>query len=207
MIKRRTGIYLIILLVITGLAGALNDNTVSKADRKAAIELMKENKIAVQKAVKGLSELQLNYKSSPENWSVKECVYHIVIAEKIFWDIFERSMQIPADPEKRITVKLNDEQIIKITEGRTNKVRTADIFEPMNAPYHSVDEALIVFNIMRNDHLKYMRTTTEDLRNHFADLPFGRIDCYQLYLVIGAHSNRHLQQIEELKTSAGFPKN
>ena len=42
MLKRTTGRFLITLLVITGLAGTVNDNTLSKTERKYAMSLMKD---------------------------------------------------------------------------------------------------------------------------------------------------------------------
>ena len=56
------------------------------------------------------------------------------------------------------------------------------------------------------DHIQYLKTTTEDLRNHVVQLPFGYIDSYQLCLMIAAHSNRHTQQLREVMAAAGFPK-
>jgi hypothetical protein len=44
------------------------------------------------------------------------------------------------------------------------------------------------------------------LRNHVASSPIGTYDAYQLILLIGAHSNRHTQQIEEVKADPNFPK-
>ena len=50
-----------------------------------------------------------------------------------------------------------------------------------------------------------MKTTTEDMRNHVAQMPMGSLIAYQLYIFIAAHSDRHTQQMNEVKTSAGFP--
>ena len=54
--------------------------------------------------------------------------------------------------------------------------------------------------------IDYVKNTDADLRNHVAILPFGSFDCYQMILFIAAHSNRHTQQIEEVKADANFPK-
>lgn len=32
------------------------------------------------------------------------------------------------------------------------------------------------------------------------------VDAYQLILLISAHTNRHVQQINDVKADAGFPK-
>ena len=200
------GRLLLSLLVITGLAGTLNNSTLSQKERKSVVSLMKDSKAGVIKSVKDLSDAQLNYKTGPDHWSVKECVYHIAISEKNLWDLLEKTLEGSANPEKRSEIKITDEQFVKMMEDRTFKVKTIEPFEPKNTPYKSVDEALDAFKTKRADHIKYMKATTEDLRNHVVQMPFGWIDCYQLCLMIGAHSNRHTQQINEVKADAGFPK-
>jgi hypothetical protein len=72
-------------------------------------------------------------------------------------------------------------------------------------PFKNVDEAITAFKSLRAEHIKYMKTTTEDLRNHVAQLPIGWVDCYQLCLFISAHSNYHMQQIEQAKEDLNFP--
>jgi PHP family Zn ribbon phosphoesterase len=206
MLKRTMGRILLTLLVITGLAGTINDSSLSKDERKVAIKLMKDTKADVLKSLKGLSDAQLNFKASPDRWSVKECMYHIAISEKNLWDLMEGTMKAPANPEKRSEIKVTDEQLIKMIEDRTDKVKTIAAFEPQNTPYKSLDEAVEAFKNRRMDHIKYMKSTTEDMRDHVVQMPFGMIDCYQLCLMMAAHSNRHTQQINEVKAEAAYPK-
>ena len=206
MLKRTTGRLLLTLLVITGLAGTLNNSSISKKERKSAISLMKDTRAEVLKSVKDLTNAQLNFKANPDHWSVKECVYHIAISEKNLWGMLEATLKSPANPEKRSEIKVTDDQFVKRLEDRTNKVKTAEPFEPKNTPYQSLDQALDAFKTGRADHIKYLKSTTEDLRNHVVQMPFGWIDCYQLCLMIAAHSNRHRQQIDEVKADPGFPK-
>jgi len=204
--KRKYGYILLTLLVVSGLAGIPTDNSLTQKERKLAGDLMKSTKTDVAKSVKGLSETQLNFKAAPDKWSVKECVYHIAISEKNIWGMLEATMKAPANPEKRSEIKMTDEQLIKTMEDRSFKVKTSEQFEPKNTPYKSLDEALSDFKNTRSDHIKYTKSTTEDLRNHVAQTPMGWIDCYQIILFMSAHSNRHTQQINEVKAEANFPK-
>lgn len=205
MLNRTTGRIMLTLLVITGLAGTINDNTISKEERKSALSLMKDTYKEVMKTVKGLSPEQLAYSPAADRWSVKDCMYHIAVSEKNLWSFFENSLKAPANPEKRTEIKVTDDQFVQMLEDRTNKVKTTETMEPRNSGYKSMEEALADFRANRMKNIKYMRTSTEDLRNHVVQLPFGWIDCYQLYLMIAAHSNRHMQQMKEVMQSAGFP--
>ncbi|HEX7845021.1 MAG TPA: DinB family protein [Chitinophagaceae bacterium] len=206
MLKRTKGRLLLTLLVITGLAGTIDNSVISGKERKVSVSLLKETKTDLSKAIKGLSEAQLNYKASPDRWSVRECVYHIAISEKNIWGLMEATMKAPANEEKRSEIKVTDEQFINMMKNRTNKVKTSETFEPKNTPYKSLDEALSDFKSNRAEHIKYIKSTTEDLRNHVAQLPFGWVDAYQLILMVGAHSDRHIQQINEVKADPNFPK-
>ena len=206
MLKRTTGLSLLTMLVITGLAGTINDFSISGKERKYAITLMKDTRDAVQDEVKGLSGAQLDYKEAPDRWSVKDCLFHIAAAEKALWKMFEASMKSPANPEKRADIKVTDEKVVTMVEDRvTVKAKAPEMLQPGNTGYKTAAEALADFKTTRTEHIKYMKTTTEDLRNHVSQMPVGPIDGYQLYLFIAAHSNRHTQQIQEIKKSPGFP--
>lgn len=205
--RRKTYNYLLLLfLVLSGLAGTPTSDVLSKKERKFAAEHMKNTKAEVQNAVKGLNATQLTYKVAADRWSVQECVFHIALSEKTLWAMLETSMKAGPTPERKKEVKMTDEDVIKRNEDRTNKRKTFPVLEPEAASYKSLDDALNDFKTMRTAHIKYIKATSEDLRNHFVQMPFGLIDCYQMTLFISAHSNRHVQQIIEVKSDPSFPK-
>jgi hypothetical protein len=205
--RRKTYNYLLLLFIVfSGLAGTPTDDVLSKKERKFAGDHMKNTKANLQDAIKGLTPAQLDYKVAADKWSVKECVYHIAISEKNLWAMLEASMKTPATPEKKKDLKVTDEQVVKMLEDRTNKVKTFPPFEPQNTPYKSLEEAMNDFKITRAAHIKYIKATSEDLRNHFVQMPFGLLDCYQLTLMISAHTSRHTLQLNEVKVDTNFPK-
>lgn len=61
---------------------------------------------------------------------------------------------------------------------------------------------------MRGDTIRFAETTNANLRDHGAmhSILKRPLDCVQWLLVISAHTERHTQQIEEVKKSAGYPK-
>jgi hypothetical protein len=199
------GYLLLALLVITGLAGTITSTSISGKERKFAASHLKDTKNDVLKSVKGLLQAQLDFKAAPDRWSIKECAYHIAIAEKDLWQMLDESLKKPANPEKRPEIKMTDDQVINMMEDRSKKIKTTESFEPKNTPFNTLDEAMESFKSLRAGHIKYMKTTTEDLRNHVIQLRVGWIDCYQLCLFMSAHSNRHTQQIEEVKADPNFP--
>lgn len=206
MLKRTKGRLLLTLLVITGLAGTLTDNSLDSKERKFAVNHLKETKNDLLKSVKGLSETQLNFKSSPDRWSIKECFYHIILTENGLWRMFEATMKEPTTPEKRADIKVSDGEVVKMITDRTQKRTAAEPFLPGKASWNSFAEAMDAFKQSRATHLKYTKTTTEDLRNHVFAMPFGSIDAYQFILFMSAHSSRHTQQIKEIKANPNFPR-
>ena len=183
------------------------DSPISEQERKNAIDLLQKTEQGVIDAVAGLSEAQLNFKAAPDRWSVLECVKHIAITEKDLWHLADSTIQASANPEKRSAIKATDEQLVQMVESREKKVKTFPPFEPQNTPYKSLDEALTSFKTDREKLIDYVKSTNDDLRNHVVTLAPGSFDSYQMILLIGAHSNRHTQQIEEVKADPNFPKN
>ncbi len=206
MLKRTKGRLLLTLLVITGMAGTLNNASLGSKERKFAVHHLKETKANLLKSVKGLSETQLNFKPAADRWSIKECFYHIILVENGLWAMFEATMKTPATPEKRSEIKVSDEEIIKMIENRSQKAKAAEPFLPAKASWKNMAEGITAFKASRGEHLKYVKNTTEDLRNHVFQLPFGSIDGYQFLLFMSAHSDRHTQQINEVKADPNFPK-
>jgi hypothetical protein len=205
MLKRTKGRLLLTLLVITGLAGTLKDTSLSHKERKTAMSLMKSTRVDVTKSIKGLSEAQLNFKISG-NWSIKECVYHIANSEKNLWAIVETSLKKQSNAEKRSKIKMTDEELIKMVEDKSFNLSSSEIFSTKNISYKSLTNAINTFRSKRTEHINYIKLTTEDLRNHVVQMPFGYIDCYQVCLMAASLSNRYSRQIEEIKAEPNFPK-
>jgi len=181
--------------------------TLSKKERKMATAHLKTTQKEVMKSIKGLSEAQLNFKSAPDRWSVKECMYHIALSENNLWQWVDGTLKAPANPDKRADIKMTDEQVIAGVSSRATKAKTFEALEPKSAKWANTDEALAAFLEGRSKLINYVKNTSDDMRNHVAmQSPVGALDAYQLILLISSHTNRHVQQINEVKADVGFPK-
>lgn len=181
------------------------DDKLTDAERLVAMTEMTATHDHLLTSLEGLSEQQLNFKSSPESWSIAECTEHIAISEGSFYGMLEGSLKVAADPSKRAEVRMTDEQLLAMIVDRTNKVKTQKPFEP-TGKFGSHAETVKAFKTKRIDNIKYIATTEDDLRNHYAEFPFGTIDAYQILLFMSGHSERHVLQIEEIMTNENFPK-
>jgi hypothetical protein len=203
--RSKYGYLLLALLVITGLAGTVTSTSITSKERKFASTHLKDTKVDVLKSIKGLSRKQLDFRAHRGEWSIRECIYHIAVSENTLWQLLQNTMKQPANPERRSDIKLTDDQVISMTEDKSIKFTTLPDLNSKSTHYKNLYEALESFRSIRTEHIKYMKTTTEDLRNHIAQLPVGWVDCYQICLFMSAHSNRLMQQIEELKAAPHFP--
>jgi uncharacterized damage-inducible protein DinB len=181
--------------------------SITKEERNFATKFLKQAQKNVFDKYKGLSEAQLTYKPAADRWSVEECLKHIAVTEQALWQMTEGNIKQAANPDKRSEIKVTDEQLIKMIESREKKVQTQDPFKPENTSFKTAADAIESFKTDREKLIAYVKSTDDDLRNHVVTMPFGQVDTYQMILFIGAHSNRHTQQIAEVMADPGFPKN
>ncbi|RYY60722.1 MAG: DinB family protein [Chitinophagaceae bacterium] len=207
MLQRTKGRLLLALLVVTGLAGKLGDNTLTKEERKSAVTMLKETRAKVTGAAEGLSSNQLNYKMTPEAWSISDCLSHIALTENLLWSTLENGMKRPANPEMRDSIRLKDAEILPMMTDRSVKRTAPEVLKPINATWVGAAGAIAEFKKQRTEHIKYVRTTTEDMRNHVISMPGGGyVDAYQMLYLMNGHAERHYKQIEAIRADPGFPK-
>jgi hypothetical protein len=153
--------------------------------------------------VRGLSPAQLEYKSSPDRWSIRECVSHLAVAEPDYWRDLQKAVKASPDMKDNKSVA-TDADIMWYGIDRVVHTKTGGGHEKVDT-YKNMDEALGKFQALHATMIAYIKTTDDDLRAH----SFGereRIDCWQWMLEISTHAERHIQQIREIKADPNFPK-
>jgi uncharacterized damage-inducible protein DinB len=176
----------------------------TQADREKGITYLQQTEDGVAAAVKGLNEAQLKFKPAPDRWSVAETLEHITLAEDfIFQNITDKIMKAPAGGANRDTAKA-DAAVLAMVPDRSHKAQAPVPLVP--AGRWTAAEALAHFQQSRGKTIEYLQSTP-DLRQHVVDSPLGQpLDAYEWLLFIGAHSERHTKQIEEVKADPKFPK-
>lgn len=182
----------------------VNSNELTAAERKFAVDHLNQTRTDLINAVQGLSDAQLNFKPAPDRWSVLECVQHITLASQGILGFEQQTAKTPNDSNFKSGV--TDSMFIMMIEDRSHKAQAPEPFKPVHSPYKNLEETLVAFNAGRDSVINYVQTTNDDLRNHIASMPFGKADAYQLILLISAHTNRHTQQLNEVKADPDFPK-
>jgi hypothetical protein len=177
-------------------------------EREAAIKQFETTRDNFLKSIAGLSPQQWSFKPAPDRWSVAEVAEHITVSESTLFGLVQKQiMTSPAAPEKREQVKGKDEMILQKMPDRSHKAQAPEFLRPTGR-WATEADLKKAFEDSRAATIEYIRTTNDDLRDHFFDHPvFGALDGYQWLLLISAHSARHTAQIEEVKADPNFPKN
>jgi hypothetical protein len=189
--------------IITALTPNL-ETPISESERKTLVDNLKETKDHVLQSIKGLSDAQLNFKSAPEKWSIRQCAEHIAVSESLIFYSIQKALLQAADSAKRKAIRFTDEDIIQKTPDRSRKFHAPEGIRPTGR-YKTIEEAVTLFTAERDKHIDFVNATNEDLRNHTLQHPaFGTLDCYQFLLLISVHAKRHTLQIEEIKADKNF---
>jgi len=177
------------------------------SEREVALNSLQATHDAFLKSIAGLSDKQWRFKPAPDRWSVAEVAEHIAVSESMIFGLVQKQiMMSPANPEKRPEVAGKDEIVLTKVPDRSRKAQAPEFLKPTNR-WATREELIKAFEDSRKATMDYVRTTNDDLRDHFGPHPLlGSLDAYQWILLISAHSERHTKQIEEVKADPGFPK-
>ena len=158
----------------------------------------------VAEQVRGLSPAQLEYKASPDRWSIREVISHLAVAEPDYWRELQKSVKAAADMDHKKSANADDD-ILWYGIDRVVHTKTGGGHEKVDT-YKDLNEALSKFQALRATMMEYVKTTNDDLRAHSFGDGTEVIDCWQWMLEISTHAERHIQQIREIKNEANFPK-
>jgi hypothetical protein len=211
-LKRANAVLFAILLggvtAVSGWAQTAVPATLTAQERESALKSFEATRDKFLQSMAGLSEKQWTFKPAPDRWSVAEVAEHITISESTLFDLVQkRIMMSPAAPEKRAQVAGKDLIVMERVPDRSHKAQAPEFLRPTGR-WATEAELAKTFGESRKATMDYVRTTNDDLRDHFMDHPLlGTLDGYQWLLLISAHSARHTAQIEEVKADPNFPKN
>ncbi|GAB5561514.1 MAG: hypothetical protein SynsKO_31610 [Synoicihabitans sp.] len=155
-------------------------------------------------ALVDLTAEQWHYQPRPDSWSIADCLEHLVVTEMAFAGMMDAMLAEKPSRANQTLRALTDLQILKQIKDRSDRFKTAEPFEPTGR-FSSPQEMFETLKKHRASHQDFVRTTMENLRDRGREFPFGFADAYQAMLVLAAHCERHVQQIEEIKLSEGYP--
>jgi hypothetical protein len=203
MSNRLAGIGVLVLASLS--AGVARAQELTPADKEHAMQYLESTKKGIEEATRGLSAAQWNFKAGPDRWSVAEVMEHIAAAEDLIRGmIIEKSMK-GGPPEPGRDVKKIDDAVVAMIPDRSHKAQAPDALKPTNR-FASPEGSLKHFLESRAQTEEFLKNTP-DLRRHVTDSPLGmKLDAYEWVLFLSAHSERHLKQLQEVKSDSNFPR-
>lgn len=176
------------------------------------IEKIRANSDEVKSQFGKLSADQLNWKSVADQWSIGQCLDHIITLNRTYFPTFDKILQDEYRESlwQRIPLihSIFGAMIIKAVQPESEKkYKTFPVFEPT---YSMVDK-----NIIQN--FQYHQSELVNLFNQFDQIEHQDIvisspaskwityrlpDCLKLLVI---HEKRHLKQAKEMMESDRFP--
>ena len=102
----------ILTLTVCLLAAPLLAAPLSNDDREHLLVHFEMTTQMVAELVQGLSPAQLEYKASPDRWSIREVVSHLAVAEPDYWRDLQKALRAAPDMNTKKSVATDAEMTI-----------------------------------------------------------------------------------------------
>lgn len=150
--------------------------------------------------VSGVSEAQLEFRPSPDAWSIMQVIDHLVVVAPIYWQDLQAALKKPG---KAGASRMTDADVLWYGIDRTAREKAI----PTEVPKGQWRDLRAALDEYRQHHMRlmqYIKTTDDDLRSHIVERQGS--DAYQWALLISTHEQRHILQIREIKANPKFPR-
>jgi hypothetical protein len=202
-----------IIASLIGVAAAVTAfaTPLSDVDRGRILTELQASRKQFLDSVTGLTPAQWTYKAGPDRWSIAETAEHIVAAEGYIGELITGVLiKSPADPAKAAQREANnakiDEGVLVYLRDRSRKATAPGEITPKGI-YKTPADAIEAFTAARDKTVEYVKTTQASLRDRFfSPQPGNELDGVQAFLFLAGHNERHVEQMEEVKQSPGYPK-
>jgi DinB superfamily len=158
-----------------------------------------------------LTARQLNWRPSPDEWSVGQCLDHLIVATTTY---FPQLREIQAGTKRAtfwervpLLPSLFGPWLIRLlSPERSAKVRAPAVFRPTEC---LIDPQIVpTFAATQQELVRFMAGTAPRDLDRIVTSPASRFVTYDLldaYRIIVVHGQLHLQQAQRVTEQAAFP--
>jgi hypothetical protein len=189
----------LVVVVVLMLRAVPAGAQITDLERQRLIAHLEMTASWLEDEVSGLSTDQINFRPSPNAWTILEVLDHLVVVGEIYWQDLQGATSVSSGRAGM----MNDADVLWYGIDRTNRETALKTEEPSR----KVREVVALVTDYRRHHarlLEYVRTTRDDLRRRIVKRQNS--DAYQWAMLISTHDQRHILQIREIKSHAKFPK-
>lgn len=174
-------------------------------ERSLVIDMLEVNSRKFLAGIERISDKQWLYKPADNRWSVAEAAEHIALSEGLLLSIAQESLKSPDQGKKAGALEGKENSVIERLKDRSQKADAPDVIRP-TGKFSTRKELIEAFKLAREKTMQYVKTTNDPLKNYIVSHPlFGELTAYQWLVMIPAHANRHVDQLEEVKKLKDFP--
>ena len=170
--------------------------TLNASEKALLLNFLNESNSALIHTIKSTDQALWHKKPSAQEWSMGQCLNHLLTAEQLLLGQVKKALEAPANNAQDLRSK--DAWLISKVADRGVKVKT-----PLNNQPKSINQAegMALLKKSRKALQIFLANDALPLRNHFGKSPYGPADAYQVLLVLATHSHRHHQQMLEVLRS------
>lgn len=176
------------------------------SDKKYLLDNLIRSREEIMKETKSLTKAQWAFKESPERWNINQIVEHIAIWELLF--MREISQALSQSPDSIFMNFAADSIFLNNDSKGINPKSALEYTKPFSfaVPLGNNEgiNNVIWLNTMRNESIDYLKNEMRNIRLHYIGRS-GR-NIHHNYMIIFAHTDRHLKQIRKLKAHPMYPK-
>ncbi|HYW73735.1 MAG TPA: DinB family protein [Pyrinomonadaceae bacterium] len=171
-----------------------------------------QNSADARTVTAGLSEAQLNWKPSAEQWSVAQCLDHLAVATREFDNYFVAALarggnRVQHPPPYRPTI-LGGWLARHVAPEAPGKLRAPKIFKP--AASSAIENSLETFLAEQEKFIDFVRRCEgveyNKTRIRSPVTPLVRYSLADAFVITVLHAQRHLAQARRVRESLQFPQ-
>jgi len=176
----------------------------SEKDRQYLLNELERTRDLVVSETENLSKEQWHFKPTETSWSIAQVLEHLGIYERLFLQEAWVAGNLP--PEPQYDEGSNSDQSFLDWMAENNPHTAPENAVPLG--FMNGKDNLTYFLYGRGLTINYISNTKKDLRVQFTPRPGepnDRRSIHALYVVHFGHTDRHLRQIERIKSNPDFP--
>jgi DinB superfamily len=164
------------------------------------------------KSFQHLNSNQINWKPSADEWSVGQCIDHLIVTNSCYFPVLEKVLKVE---KKTFWEKLPflpnffGNMLLGFLENDKKKIKAPKVFEPTTS---TVDKDVVnKFNESQNKLAELLKKTSHlELDKTIITSPVSPVVTYSLLQacnILTTHDRRHFEQALRVYKLANFPKN
>lgn len=196
---------LVIAYIIGSSFSSLKEGDLSKEDRKYINDYLKQSQKELFSRIKNLSDDQWTFKANETSWSPAEICEHIFKTEGTLVSRADAMDTTTFKPQSEAYVKEKVDFIINFLQNRERKFNAPEHIQP-EGQFTSAKAFMSTFKKKRSETMDYVNSIDKPLKGYYKKFgSLGEISGYHWLVFISAHTQRHIQQLDEVLKNPDFP--